>query len=415
MYIKYTTIALCGILVSMNSLRHNYEISTIRFYNKIADKAFYGIRGLTGTGEESENGQIDFEINIGYDDVVVGDKSRAGWGVECDDKSKNSCSATSDSEELMYLYSNQLKFQSGALYFRLNPSKLENETDSKIAKLPSKIITGGNKWGIGDLGVLGLSPQGAFSNYFTNIYKSNSTLLLSYEESDQTKDNEDFPFKFRAFANIKYDLNSVVGVVIIPVNSTYWSATGSSDIISPAFSSNSTDICFSTMGDGIIQVPEPTDQCDAVKYIICDKKIGDSCTRDNANFTLAPPISFQIDDNRFEFVPDEYLYFDSRGIVECKFGNIKEIRASEVCDPSTELAFGKAFMLKYIPIFQFNFGQDAQIILINHFDPPKPPSPPVTSLTWVVIAVCCSIAIVGTIFVFVLKKKSEEDESFYTL
>lgn len=43
------------------------------------------------------------------------------------------------------------------------------------------MVTGGNKWPLSDVGILGLSPQGDFSNYLRANYESNTSFVFGYE------------------------------------------------------------------------------------------------------------------------------------------------------------------------------------------------------------------------------------------
>jgi hypothetical protein len=396
---------------SLNNVGPNYELTTDVLQNNNVN--YYGIKTLMGTGGEKSNDKLTLEANIGYHNIIIGDKNKANWGIDCSSTENNTCEVTDPKTELLFYHSKQLAASTASLHLRIDTKQNLNVTEPVVDKIPAKLVNGGNSWNMKDWGVLGLSPQGSFSKYFSTAYNKAASLLLLYNLKDKTVQNEDIAFDFRAFINVEYNDTSVAKVIDVEKSNEFWSTTASIDFISPAFSFKDTNVCFNTITDEIIQVIDVLDRCDAVKKLICDNKIGPDCTKNNANFEKAPKLVIQLGDSKFEFHPDEYLYYRADGVVDCRFGDGENLRVYDVCDPRTELGLGKLFFQKYIPVFKYNHGQNAQIVLLNQFTPPVNPDLPANIWIWIILGIVGALVIIGAIVAFVMKKKSTDEDAYY--
>ena len=409
---KHVTLwILVAAVFGLNTVGLNYELQT-----EVLEKNgqhYYGIKTLMGTGNEKSNDQVTFEANIGYPEIILGDKSTAKWGVDCSSAKNNSCQVTDTKNDTFFYQSKQLRFSPAALYVRVDTNNKLNITDPVVDKIPAKLVNGGNSWNMENWGVVGLSPQGAFSKYFSVGYGKAASLLFLFSAKNKKVDNENMVYDFRAFTNVEYNDTSVAKVFDIDQSNGYWSAKASMDFISPPFSLKDTPVCFNTITDEIIQVIDVLDRCDAVKKIICDGKIGPDCTKDNAKIDKAPKLIIQIEDSNFEFLPEEYIYTQSSGVIDCRFGDAENLRVYDSCDPRTELGVGKMFFQKYIPVLKYNFGNKAQLVLLNQFIPPYNPVVPPGAWVWIILGIVAAIVVIGAIVAFIMKKKSADDDAYY--
>lgn len=406
-----TLLLLTGTL-SLNTAAPNYELTTETLSKN--KNQYYGIQGLLGTGNEKSSDKTTLEVSLGFPGLILGDKNKAKWGIDCSNKDNNSCEVTDPTEDTFYYYSKKLTYQKAALYLRLDTNNKLNITEPAVDKVQSRLITGGNSWILNDWGVLGLAPQGAFAKYFSAAYTTSASLLLLFNAKDKTAENEKLAFDFRAFINVNYNDTSVVKVIDVPAKTNYWAGVASLDFISPAFSFKNAAICFNTLDDQIIQVIDVLDRCDAVKKLICAGKIGPDCTKDIADFKKAPKLTLQFGETNFEFLPEEYLFYKSDKVVDCRFGDAESLRVNELCDPTTEFGVGRLFMQKFIPVFKYNFGQNAQLVLLNQFTPPYNPLIPPGYWLWIILGIVLALVVIGAVVAFVMKKKRADDDEHYT-
>jgi hypothetical protein len=404
----FVIVGLASVLHSLNFIEPNFELPTAVLDTN--GHRYFGIQDILGTGNEKSNDRATLEVNIGLPFALFGEKSKAKWGIDCTNKENNSCEVTDLNQNDFFLYSKLLVYQKAALHIRLDSNNNLNTTNPVVDKMEARLVVGGNNWILNDWGVLGLSPQGSFSKYFTSVYRDNASLLLLYQSTDSSSEKIDF--SLRSFVNIRYNETSVAKVFEINAKNNYWSSEGSMIFISPEFSFTNVSICFNTMKDEIIQVADPEDRCDAVKKIICDGKIGSNCTKANADFLKAQNLKITFSTSNFEFLPSEYLFFKSNGEVGCRFGDIKDLRAGEICEPTSELAIGRYFLRKYIPVFKYNFGQNAQFVLLNQFTPPYNPNS-VKLWLWVVLGIAGIALIIGVAGFIISKKRRQAHEGDY--
>ena len=410
--LRLTLIALFALSArALNVLDKNYELDMDTLTKN--DNFYNGLETLLGTGQEKSQDKATFEINLGYPYTFIGDKNKSKWGIDCSNPDNNSCQITDTTEDLFFYYSKQLNFQTGAMFLRADKNNNLNITDPVVDKLGVRIVTGGNNWVLNDWGVIGLAPQGAFAKYFTAVYGKSSSLLLLFNAKDKNAENESFKYDVRTFINVFYNETAIVKNIEIPETSNSWSAVATMNFISTEWSFTNAPICFNTMTPEIIQVPDSTDRCDAVKNLICAGKIGPLCTKDIADFTTAQKLVIQIGDSNFEFAPEEYLYYTEKNIVDCRFGDVEDLRTNESCDSRTEFALGRMFFQKYIPVLQFNFGQKANLILLNQFSAPIKPDGPSGSWLWIIIGILVSMLVIGAIVAFIMKKKRGDEEAYY--
>lgn len=398
-------------LQGLNNLDPNFEMTT-DFYGR-DQKYYYGVKLIMGSGTETSNDRISMEINLGYPHVLLGEKHKAKWGVDCQHPEANSCEVTDESEEVLFYNSLQLRCQKAKMYLRIDYRNQLNVTEPLVQKADAQLVVSGNYWPLRNWGVLGLAPQGAFSKFFSSAYSQQASLLLYYKARDKGAESEDMVFSTRIFANPQYNITSVMETYNIPETQPFWIIEGSSEFISKAYSFKKTNICLNSVNDDIIQVVDATDRCDAVKNLICDGKIGPYCTRDNADLHKAPKLSIKLGNTFFEFYPEEYVYFKKDKVADCRFGDINRLRASDTCPHNTELALGRLFFEKFIPVFKYNYSRPAQVVFLNQYYPPYNPYFPEKSWIAVILGIIVALVVIGVIVTFVMQEKRRQDEEYY--
>lgn len=76
------------------------------------------------------------------------------------------------------------------------------------------MVTGGNKWPLSDVGILGLSPQGDFSNYLRANYESNTSFVFGYEPKS-LKDTQ-LSFDLYTIVNPKFASEDIMYEIALP-------------------------------------------------------------------------------------------------------------------------------------------------------------------------------------------------------
>ena len=71
------------------------------------------------------------------------------------------------------------------------------------------------------------------------------------------------------------------------------------------------------------------------------------------------------------------------------------------------------FFQKYIPVLKYNFGNKAQLVLLNQFIPPYNPVVPPGAWVWIILGIVAAIVVIGAIVAFIMKKKSADDDAYY--
>lgn len=100
--------------------------------------------------------------------------------------------------------------------------------------------------------------------------------------------------------------------------------------------------------------------------MVCNGNV--SCDKELADLQKAPTITITINKKLLTFEPNEYLFFDSNNKLDCRFGDISDVRMTDqICPDGTLLAFGIGFMEKYLPVLTYNLNGTATLSLLNEF------------------------------------------------
>lgn len=399
---------LAGGFISLNVLKENtiIEITALPAH----DTVFNGVVALLGSGTEKDQSKASFSVNVGLQTSIVGNKDKAKWGISCDASVDNSCAVTDTSERSIFYFSKMLTVQKAELYLRLDQANKLDVVNPKVDKIAVDLVVGGNSWILNDWGILGLSPAGSFAKFFTQVYGDKAIVLLQYAADNLKVPNDKLTFDFKAYLNPNYNATSVVKEFQLDEKAVNWYGIVDIDFIAPEWGFSQKKVCFSTIVDEIIEVVDRTDRCNAVKKIICDGKIGSDCTRANAVFSKAPKLVLNFSGTNFEFTPEEYIFYDGDK-VDCRFGHVEKLRANGSCEEDTEIAVGKLFYQKYIPVLKFNYGSKATITFLSEFKGPD--VKPVSRLLWIIIGGIAAVLALIVIISVILKKKQESDDDYY--
>lgn len=350
--------------------------------------------------------KLDFEINMAASDIYVGSKSQAKWGINCDDKNPNDCSITDDKNTLeTYLYNRKMLYKKAQIRVRPVEKDDISGVDTKIT-LPINLIVGGQSWIIQDIGVLGLAPQSDFANYLRSLYEDiNVTLSV---DVNYKKETDEFISTVRPFLNATIPADDILAKFALDDKAKSWSVKGKFEShIDQAWDFSEENICLSSNGDEFLLVMDGTARCDAVKRLVCNGLIGPQCKSDKADLSKAPTFDLTLGDLKVQIKGEDYVYTDSKGVVQCNFGDLGSIRGESLCSKTAVFGLGASFLAKYPAHLHLKNDKTSELILLKKFDaPPRPNS----KMLWFILG---GIALGVAIFIVIacLVKKHENDES----
>jgi hypothetical protein len=392
----------------VNEVKENSAINIEIFKND--HMTFRNIAVGLGADAQKSPAKASFALNFGRKDVIVGSKEKANWGISCDGSVDNSCHITSDDKYELFYFSKLLYAQPAELYLRPIADVTVHVDEPKVDKIPVSLVIGGNSWVVKDLGILGLSPSGVFSKYLTQLYGEKADVVFKFKLEDDSVSNDDLVYHLMAYINPSYNATDVIKEFPLTENAENWSVNANIDFISPAWSFKNTKACLNT-DDLLIQVDDSTDRCDAVKSLICNGKIGPDCVRSIADFSKAPKLTIDLEGTKFDFTPQEYLYYE-KDVVECRFGDTGDLRTNGACSGDAVLGIGKFFLRKHIPVFKFRYGGKSSIVLLNNYNAPDD-VPSGNRFIWLIIGGIAAVVAIVVIVLVVLRKKPESDEDYY--
>jgi len=374
------------------------------------EMTFRGLGLGLGADAQKSPSKSSFGLNFGLKTSIVGSKEKAGWGISCNGSVDNSCHITSDEQYQISYFSKQFTAQHAELYLRPDPNTSVDVFNPPVDKAQVDLVVGGNGWIFNDWGVLGLSPTGTFSKYLTNLYGKKADIVFKFHAEDYTVPNDQLVYHLDAYLNPVYRPVDVIKEIPLDQNAQSWYATANIDFISEKWSFKNEKLCFNT-DDVLVQVDDFADRCEAVKSVVCNGKTGKDCTHAIADFSKAPKLVIDLNGAKFEFAPEEYLYYDKE-VVDCRFGPIAGLKNNHACEADTKLGLGKFFLHKYIPVLRFRHGAQSSVILLKNFY--NPAKNFLNNRTmWLTIM---SVSAITTFIVFVfvaLKKQKLSDENVY--
>lgn len=390
---------------------------------KIAQENFdtvklFGIETKVGTGNEKDSTSAKFAFDLNYPKVLIGEKTQAGWGIPCIKAEDNSCQVIDPSqvavEEIYAGYKFQVK--DASLHLRVDVNHKLNTTNTdktELAKLPIRLVTGGDKTPFKDWGSIGLSPNSAFGTYLSKVYHDSAKLVLLYKT--QTYEEEDTKLAYGVYLNPKIVTTDVVRTYNLTSNSDSWSFPV--DHVSPVgqFSLKGEKACINSVARTLIMVENPIALCDDYRRFLCQGKPntnGTDCKKADVKLDTLKNLVFTEKDFTYEFTPAAYIYFDKSNFIQCRFGDIKK---STLCPAGSKIGFGQLFLAKYIPLLEFNEQGKRSLTFLKDFKPPVDPINPDTksNMKWIIIAaVAAAIALIVLVAV-IMRKKKTSDADYY--
>ena len=396
-----------------NQLPKNRELEVS---SDMADKRnVLGFNSFVGIGTENPVISQYFEHNFGRSSTLVGDLDTAKWGIQCidtTDKHINSCTIDDGAkDEEDYYFSNRFLYKDAHVAVRLVADEtLDINTDNR---LPIRLITSDYHWPLNKLGVVGLTPNGDFANYISNLYKGDVELLFGYNVADANANNDDLKFNNHVVVNPAYLDNVTFASFTYKKGAEYWSqiADVSIDKIDD-MKFPKTNVCFSSISNEILILVDSEVMCDRVRAKVCGGKVGKDCTGDLYNEAKdVPTLRLKFGDKEFYFEGKEYIYVDNN-VVKCRFGDLSDLRSEQVCPEETEIAVGRLFFSKYYPSMKFQGETQTLSFLTSYnFNPdptPTPPNPDSKFSFWYILLIVALIIIVGLLVFFFLKRRNAD-------
>lgn len=322
------------------------------------------------------------------------------------EKEINTCTVTEDNETMDYYLANMFKYKKAELYLRLS-NESEIETIGK-EKLPIKLVTGGQRWPLDNINVLGLSPQGYFAKYLRQLYEDSTSFLFGFSPIDNTADNDDLSFKTHVIQNPVFPKENLITKFFLGSDQSYWNLYGGFEVKGSDWHYTHTSICLSSVSNELILIPDSEMVCNFVIQRICPYMAYEDCTKAKAKLTQAPQLSLNTDTFIFTFNWDDYLFFDKQGIARCRLGNIADIRWRHICPPDTQVAVGKLFLAKYIPILTYNQDNSTEITFISKY-----PFYEDHDFPWHFLFGFCVFLMIAVI-VFIIVKRNEEGDKIHS-
>lgn len=378
---------------------------------KMDDRPHNGFILALGSSHESEWGIADFEVNLSYPKTFIGQISEVGWGINCDWKNTlkmNSCIVKSDDTKIVTYGSVNIKVKPADIHLRLSQSIKLNNVDLAMTKLSIGLVVGGDAWPMENWGVIGLSPQSDFADYYRGIYNNPFQILMQFKSSTFDQDQKHVEFKLNSVLNPSYKAGDIIAQNSLAKNATYWTLDGGLTMISDLWKIKPGKICLSSLTDDVLIMPDAKERCDAVKKLVCPNYVSEPCVKQVANFLKAPVIEIQFDDKSAKISPEMYLYFQNDNL-ECRFEELKSIQQNE-CDPESSFGIGKFFLQYFVVILEYGLEEDNKLILLNHFeresDEPK---------WWALIFLFTIFAVAIVVFYFMVvyeevRKRHEEQD-----
>jgi hypothetical protein len=371
------------LVISLRAINQASENTVLNTTSIFEEKTiFNGIKLGLGLGTEKELQFNSFSMNIGLQTSIIGNIDDAGWGIKCDKTVENSCEIPDPTKKTTIKYFNQTyQAQKAQLFFRIDLNNTLITTNPTVDKAEVDLVVNKEKWILENWGILGLSPNGSFAKYFNQAHGVNSTILLQYTILDDSAPNSNITFDSSAYLNPKYYPSALYLNIDQQPNAGYFSGKANAKFASPDLSINNTELCFSTVVDEVILLPEPQKRCEAVQKIICEGKIGKDCNKLTADLSSAPSLIITMNDVDFEFLPEEYIYMytpanslsdDPTPLVDCRFGDIQELKDNVFCGNAPILAVGKLFFQKYVPVLAYGKDGASSIRLLTSFVIPHP-------------------------------------------
>ena len=367
----------------------------------------HGAKNFIGIGDEPEQTGQYFQFNFGMKESVVGNVAKVDWGIQCKDTAIdhiNSCSVISNTiKEDFYLWMRYI-YKDAELYLRPDKRQVIDTEDKK--KLKVRLVEGGQRWPLSSLGVVGLSPQSDFAEYYKQLYDDDFSIMFGYF-GFKYEENKLVNFYYKVVQNPQAQEKYLKARYNLGKDKKFWSLNG--DLHTPLEKINLSDatFCFSSLNNNIILVEDSEFFCSSLLESICDVSVAE-CKRNNIDFTQVSDFHINLYNFTFSFTISEFLYFDNEGLVKCGVEDIDDYKSLQICPENTKVVIGKLFYKKYLPMLTFVKDGSCEISFYSYyrFDKQK------NYVYWLIFTPIVILLIAVLAFVIYKLRKPQNDEYY---
>ena len=349
------------------------------------------------------NHLIDFAINFNSDVTILADKEHFDWGVDC--SLSNDCQVTNEDTEEDYAYNVQYYYKNAQAYIR--PSSDTYATDQKLKALDIRLMEKTNEWMTKGWGLIGFGPQGDFANYIRALYEENFKILFYFYRSNDHHSHYDY-VNYSVIAPT-IEKKNYIDKIKLSSSDKYWNVYTHINLGEKSIAHNA-QTCLTNFGNDILYLLNADQFCEDIQRLICDGKYGSECTKDIADLSKAPKLTITIQEKKYEITHKHYIKNTKNNKVECRFGQIFNLRGSMNCAPGAEFGLSKGFFEIFVPIIEFKTDGSSQIIFLKKYVIPQSIN---TGLWIIIVGGAASIAIAILVYMLAIRKSQDSDEEIY--
>lgn len=408
-FLKDILVLLALMLRIKSSNKLQNDVGLVVSSLKIGQTTYQAVEGYIGVGSEATKLFVSFQYNFSRKKSIIGNFERVYWGISCKDTDAqyiNSCRITNDEEKADFYEYNTFKYKDASLYYRFN--NIDKLVSEGIEPLPVQLVTGGQRWSLESLGVLGLAPYGDFAGYVKRMWEDNTGLLFAYEAIEDSSSNQDISYKTHVVLNPVFDESGDNIILDMDEKAESWAHLGDVSMEGTELDYTNTKVCFTSLANELILIVDSEELCDTIRGKICKNLKIKDCTKTVADLSLAPDMKFTFKKKILIIEAEDYIYFDMKEIVNCRFGDITAMRSKGACDSDTEVAVGKTFFQRIMPALFFNKDGSSRLYLVPRYQFDEP-----VTTSWMVICGICGAIGVAIIIFILLKRKRDNDDMYF--
>ena len=401
----FINLIIIKLFLSLVKVDTNTPIQIEFLENKLSK--FNGLKIFMGNSNNYQEIEVRIvPVNFGFSKIILSDIEKMNKGIECKD-GKNTCKKRNNEKSLGSYNSSSFIYNDAEIFFRF---KINQKIDKKGKKVDFLLMEDNiDKWPFYLDGVLGLSPQSEFGNYLRNNFQDDISFIFHfyYEKNDLIKTD-----LLDIGSDILMNPSIAEGDKLIQIDfdnkKNFWDFKANFEIENTDVNLKNLNICITNSFNDLIILKDDKKLCDSIKKIACDNKIGNDCKKKNVNFKKLPKLIFILENKKkLEFLAKDYIYFTKENVLECRFGNIENLKSFGTCDKNSEFAVGKVFLSKFYPVFVFNKDKTSSLIFLDFFKFHQ------KSVYWINI-VFVFFLIISPFFYVLLKKKRKSDRDVYS-
>lgn len=356
-------VQLFGPISTTNSLQNNLYLDTS--YIQTGQGYFYGMKIFVGDSLQAHSMVDYFAINFGVAETVFGDSEISAWGVECGEfpeEPSSTCDILSNDVKEAFYHWMLYRYKNARLYVRMSREEIL-ETSGRH-KLGIRVISGGQKWPTVSIGLLGLSPRGAFSDYLRQMYDQEMSLLFKFP-SYKSDSNDHLLFETQVVQNPTVIDDNIAATIILKPNLHFWAFE--SALESPIKSQSIKDarVCLTSVADYILLLNDAQVFCDDILRKVCGSKNPRECRMEDLALDDVNDVKLTIKDQILVFSASEYLYTNPKGLARCRFGELSDVASLQFCPQDTNVGLGRLFYYKYAPMLTFGKDHASTITFIT--------------------------------------------------